>query len=83
MATRHNPVLKTFYPQLRDRGKPAQQALTVWMCQPIVILNVMIKHHTLLTTAVGVASDSRRRRAQRAGVTSALGRVRAAVARMR
>jgi transposase len=45
-GVRHNPVLRTFYRRLRERGKPAKVALTAVMRKLLVILNAMLKHHT-------------------------------------
>ena len=41
-ATRHNPVLKTFYGRLIAKGKEPKVALTACMRKLIVILNIMI-----------------------------------------
>jgi transposase len=41
-ATRHNPVLKTFYRRLIANGKPPKVALVACMRKLIVILNIMI-----------------------------------------
>lgn len=41
-ATRHNPVLKTFYRRLIAKGKKAKVALVACMRKLIVILNIMI-----------------------------------------
>jgi transposase len=41
-ATRHNPVLKTYYQRLRAKGKEAKVALVACMRKLIVILNVML-----------------------------------------
>ena len=42
-ASRHNPVIRTFYERLVDRGKPHKVALTACMRKLIVILNAMAK----------------------------------------
>ena len=42
VATRHNPVIRTFYERLRSRGKEAKVALTACMRKLLVILNAMI-----------------------------------------
>lgn len=42
-ATRHNPVLVSFYRRLLARGKPKKVALVACMRKLIVILNVMIE----------------------------------------
>ena len=46
VATRHNPVLRTFYQRLCDAGKPKKVALIACMRKLLVILNSMIKHHS-------------------------------------
>jgi len=48
-ATRHNPVLRTFYQRLRQGGKPAKVALVAVMRKLLTILNAMLKHHTKWT----------------------------------
>lgn len=40
-ATKHNPVIRSFYERLLDRGKPHKVALTACMRKLIVILNAM------------------------------------------
>jgi len=42
-ATRHNPVVKAHYQQLRARGKPKKVALVACMRKLLVILNTMLK----------------------------------------
>lgn len=42
-ATRHNPVIRSFYERLLDRGKPHKVALTACMRKLVVILNAMAK----------------------------------------
>jgi transposase len=42
-AIRHNPVIKSFYERLIDRGKPFKVAITACMRKIIVILNAMIR----------------------------------------
>lgn len=42
-AIRHNPVIKSFYERLRERGKPFKVAITACMRKIIVILNAMIR----------------------------------------
>ena len=46
VATRHNPVIRTFYRRLRDQGKKAKVALTAAMRKLLTILNAMVKHNT-------------------------------------
>jgi transposase len=45
----YNPILKTFYKQLRARNKPAKVALTAVMRKLVVVLNLLLKnpHFTL------------------------------------
>lgn len=43
VATQHNPVIRTFYQRLLERGKPHKVALTACMRKLIVILNTMAK----------------------------------------
>jgi len=45
-ATRHNPVIKTFYQRLCAAGKAKKVALTACMRKLLVILNAMLKHRT-------------------------------------
>jgi transposase len=47
IGLRHNPVLKTYYLRLREKGKPAKVALVATMRKPLLILNLMIRNHTL------------------------------------
>jgi len=46
VATRHNPVISTFYQRLLAAGKPKKVALTACMRKLLIILNAMLKHHT-------------------------------------
>ena len=63
-ATRHNPVLRTFYQRLRTRGKPAKVALVATMRKLLTIVNAMLKHQTSwLQVASTPASPSGRARA--------------------
>lgn len=43
-ATRHNPVIKSFYHHLLARGKATKVALTACMRKLLVILNTMLKN---------------------------------------
>jgi transposase len=43
VATRHNPVIHTFYKRLRAAGKPAKTALTACMRKLLAILNAMVR----------------------------------------
>jgi transposase len=43
---RHNPVVRAFYRQLRERGKPAKVALVAAMRKLLLILNAMLKSNT-------------------------------------
>ena len=45
-STRFNPVIRTFYRRLRDRGKPAKVALVACMRKLLVILNSMMRSGT-------------------------------------
>lgn len=44
VATRCNPVIKTFYQHLLDAGKPKKVALTACMRKVLTIANAMLKH---------------------------------------
>lgn len=46
VAVRHNPVIKAFYDQLLQRGKPTKVALVACMHKLVTILNAMVKHGT-------------------------------------
>ena len=46
VATRHNPVISTFYQRLLAAGKPKKVALTACMRKLLIILNAMLKHDT-------------------------------------
>ena len=43
-ATRHNPVIRTFYQRLRAVGKPSLVALVAAMRKLLTILNAIVKH---------------------------------------
>ena len=45
VASRHNPVISTFYQRLLAAGKAKKVALTACMRKLLVILNAMLKHH--------------------------------------
>jgi transposase len=45
VASRHNPVISTFYQRLLATGKAKKVALTACMRKLLVILNAMLKHH--------------------------------------
>jgi transposase len=45
VAIRHNPVIKTFYDRLVQRGKPKKLAITACVHKMLVILNAMIRDH--------------------------------------
>ena len=45
-STRFNPVIRTFYRRLRDKGKPAKVALVACMRKLLVILNSMLRSGT-------------------------------------
>ncbi|MEE8442449.1 MAG: transposase, partial [Dehalococcoidia bacterium] len=46
VASRWNPVLRTFYQRLCAAGKPKKVALTACMRKLLTILNAMLKHRT-------------------------------------
>jgi transposase len=46
VATRFNPVIRTFYQQLQRAGKAKKVALTACMRKLLTILNAMLKHRT-------------------------------------
>lgn len=56
-AIRFNPVIKTFYEQLRTRGKPHKVALVACMRKIITILNAMARHNTPWTPALHRAGN--------------------------
>ena len=45
VATRHNPVIKTFYQRLLEAGKMKKVALTACMRKLLTILNAMVRHN--------------------------------------
>lgn len=47
VATRFNPVIRSFYDRLCAAGKAKKVAITACMRKLIVILNAMLKHHTV------------------------------------
>lgn len=65
VATRHNPVLATFYRRLRTAGKPAKVALVATMRKLLTIVNAMLKHQARWNADVAStpASPSGRARA--------------------
>lgn len=52
VATRHNPVIKTFYQRLLDNGKAKMTALVAAMRKFIVILNAMLRDNTQWNTTL-------------------------------
>ena len=46
VAARHNPVIRTFYLRLLQRGKPKKVALTACMRKLLTILNAMVRTNT-------------------------------------
>jgi transposase len=46
-ATRYNPVLRRFYLRLLAAGKPKLVALTACLHKLLLILNALVRHHTL------------------------------------
>ena len=47
VATRHNPIIRSFYQRLLAAGKAKKVALTACMRKLLVILNAMLKHRTI------------------------------------
>ena len=43
VATRFNPVIKSFYTRLCEAGKPKKVALTASMRKLLTILNIMVR----------------------------------------
>ena len=59
VATRCNPVIRTFYQKLLASGKPKKLALTACMRKLLVILNSMLKHSSpWRSVSPGVVSHS-------------------------
>ena len=52
VATRYNPVIKTFYQRLCQAGKAKKLALTACMRKLLTILNAMLKNRTPWRVAV-------------------------------
>jgi transposase len=46
VATRYNPIIKSFYQRLLSGGKPKKVALTACMRKLLTILNAMTRHQT-------------------------------------
>jgi transposase len=65
VASRHNPVLATFYQRLRRLGKVPKVALVAVMRKLLTTLNTMLKHQSTWnpTAASTTASPTRRARA--------------------
>ena len=53
-ASRHNPVLRTFYQRLLAAGKPKKLALTACMRKLLTILNAMVKNDRPWTPQVNL-----------------------------
>ena len=53
VASRHNPVIRSFYQRLRDAGKPKKVALVACMHKLLTILNAMVHHMTAWQPQVG------------------------------
>ena len=51
VATRFNPVIRTFYQRLLAAGKPKKVAITACMHKLLIILNAMAKHGALWQSA--------------------------------
>ena len=45
VASRYNPVIRSFYQRLCEAGKPKKVALTACMRKQLIILNAMLKHN--------------------------------------
>jgi transposase len=45
VAIRHNPIIKSFYERLVERGKPKKLAITACVHKMLVILNAMVRDH--------------------------------------
>ena len=45
-AVQHNPVIRTFYQRLLDRGKPRKVALVACMRKMLTILNAILREET-------------------------------------
>lgn len=58
VAVRYNPIIKAFYDQLRQRGKPTKVALVACMHKLLTILNAMLKNGTDWRLPPSVASQS-------------------------
>lgn len=56
VASRWNPVLRTFYQRLLKAGKPKKLALTACMRKLLTILNAMVKHHVPWQMNYGLTS---------------------------
>lgn len=46
VATRHNPVIRTFYQRLCAAGKAKKVAITACMRKLLIVLNALLKHRT-------------------------------------
>jgi transposase len=55
-ATRHNPVLKTYYQRLIAKGKEAKVAIVACMRKLIVILNTMLARDQIWSPPAGAAA---------------------------
>jgi len=58
VASRCNPVIRSFYQRLCDAGKAKKVALTACMRKLLTILNAMVKHRTRWGTHDIVCPDS-------------------------
>lgn len=45
VATKHNPIIKSFYRRLCEAGKPKKVALTACMRKLVIIVNAMVKNN--------------------------------------
>ena len=57
VASRFNPVIRTFYQRLRTAGKPPKVALTACMRKLLIILNAMARTNTHWNDRIGLESS--------------------------
>jgi hypothetical protein len=60
VATRHNPILATFYQRLRAAGKPLKLALTATMRKLLLVLNSALRSHPTMLELKTVTNGCRR-----------------------
>ena len=56
VATRRNPVIRTFYQRLLAMHKPKKLALTACMHKLLTILSAMVRHHTSWSAPVSASA---------------------------